>query len=1030
MNRVAEMSHACSAITAGFLVFICTACTQTDTERADYLKPEDKAMDTVIDGIRFEVGNWEEPSYEKALASLGNHRAVIKAPAGEDAVFLHLPWRRRDENPEDKRIVLVDAETGASIDNILVRSLNYEYVDIVFQTSEESEQYLVYYYPFETTGGYYPTVTYLKPETTAEDEWLNRCSHLDEADLATLPQASVEAIQAINDFHRFFPMEVVATQEEVDAFKAALPKPWYLFPEYRDNPTRMTKRLPYHWMKRGLKNGINDDVKRGEFYVLQAVAYAAERDLENLSIRYGDLVSENGARIPSDQFQCINLGGLDLHGNAFSKRVDVVKGKIQPLWIGVLVPEAAQPGQYAGVVEVKPENEESQTIHLSLRVSEELIPNRGDDDPAKLGRIRWLNSRLGSEDDFIIDPFTPIAVEGRSLKILGRSIQLGEEGLPHQIQSFFSEEMTGFQDEAEDILAGPIAFTVMANGEAQAWTTENFTIETQSMGRAVWNVQSESPDFSLQLNGLLEYDGMLHCELNLTAKAAIEVDDIRLTVPMERAAARYLLGLGYKGSQRPSQIDWKWEVTNHHEGLWLGNVNKGLQYVLRDDQYRRPLNTNFYQAQPLILPDAWYNDGNGGIRVGEKEGRIVCDNYSGPRQLKAGQTLNFQVRFLITPFKPIDTRTHFNTRFVHKYVPVDTVLNYGGTVVNVHHANEINPYINYPFYNLDAQKAYIDEAHRKGVKVKLYNTIRELTYKCYELFPFRSLGHEIFNDGEGGGHPWLQEHLEGDYHKAWHAWRVNDAAILNKGTSRWTNYYIEGLNWLAKNQKIDGLYLDDIAFSRETVKRMVAVLNRHRDEVVIDLHSANQFNERDGFINSAFLYMEHFPYVSRLWFGEYFEYDREPDYWLTEVSGLPFGLMGEMLQDGGHPYRGMVYGMTTRVYGQYNPEAIWKLFDEFGIQESDMVGYWVSSVPVKTDNPKVLATVYQKEDAVLVALGSWSDQDEVVDLQIDWSQLPFSGTEATTWVVPEVKDLQTGRILDSGKPFTVEKNQGLFVIIR
>ena len=75
----------------------------------------------------------------------------------------------------------------------------------------------------------------------------------------------------------------------------------------------------------------------------------------------------------------------------------------------------------------------------------------------------------------------------------------------------------------------------------------------------------------------------------------------------------------------------------------------------------------------------------------------------------------------------------------------------------------------------------------------------------------------------------------------------------------WTNYYIEGLGWLARNQHIDGLYLDDIAFSRATVKRLVNVLQRSRDEVVIDLHSANQFNVRDGFINSAMLYMEDFP---------------------------------------------------------------------------------------------------------------------------------------------------------------------------
>ena len=75
----------------------------------------------------------------------------------------------------------------------------------------------------------------------------------------------------------------------------------------------------------------------------------------------------------------------------------------------------------------------------------------------------------------------------------------------------------------------------------------------------------------------------------------------------------------------------------------------------------------------------------------------------------------------------------------------------------------------------------------------------------------------------------------------------------------------------------------------------------------------------DGFINSAMLYMEHFPYITRLWFGEYLDYDQGPDYWMTEVAGIPFGLMGEMLQDRGHAYRGLLYGMTARKYGNVDP---------------------------------------------------------------------------------------------------------------
>jgi hypothetical protein len=255
---------------------------------------------------------------------------------------------------------------------------------------------------------------------------------------------------------------------------------------------------------------------------------------------------------------------------------------------------------------------------------------------------------------------------------------------------------------------------------------------------------------------------------------------------------------------------------------------------------------------------------------------------------------------------------------------------------------------------------------------------------------------------------------------------VDDAAMLNKGTSRWTNYYIEGVSWLAANQQIDGLYLDDIAFSRATVKRLVTVLHEHRDEVVIDLHSANQFNVRDGFINSAMLYMEHFPFISRLWFGEYFEYGLDEDYWLTEVSGLPFGLMGEMLQDGGHPYRGMLYGMTARKYGDVDPRPVWGMMTEFGIAESRMLGYWLENAPVRTDHPRVLATTYARSDAVLIALASWFGTDEVVELSVDFEALGL-GADIRAYA-PAVEGLQAEAEVDLSA-VRVPAGQGLFVVV-
>jgi hypothetical protein len=229
---------------------------------------------------------------------------------------------------------------------------------------------------------------------------------------------------------------------------------------------------------------------------------------------------------------------------------------------------------------------------------------------------------------------------------------------------------------------------------------------------------------------------------------------------------------------------------------------------------------------------------------------------------------------------------------------------------------------------------------------------------------------------------------------------------------------------LAANQHIDGLYLDDIAFSRETVKRLAAVLHESRPEVVIDLHSANQFNVRDGFINSAMLYMEHFPYITRLWFGEYFDYDQGPDYWMTEVAGIPFGLMGEMLQDGGHPYRGLLYGMTARKYGNVDPRPVWVMMNDFGIAEARMTGYWLEDVPVGTDNPEVLATAYVRDDGVLIVLGSWSKSDELVDVTLDLETLGLE-QPLRAWT-PAVEGLQAAAEVDLAA-VPVPAGQGLFL---
>ncbi|HUA80261.1 MAG TPA: glycoside hydrolase domain-containing protein, partial [Dyella sp.] len=248
------------------------------------------------------------------------------------------------------------------------------------------------------------------------------------------------------------------------------------------------------------------------------------------------------------------------------------------------------------------------------------------------------------------------------------------------------------------------------------------------------------------------------------------------------------------------------------------------------------------------------------------------------------------------------------------------------------------------------------------------------------------------------------------------------------GTSRWLNFYVEGMRWLVENEHIDGLYLDDIAFDGATTERIRKVLLRGNPGGLIDVHSANQYNPRDGFASSANLYLEQFPFIDRLWFGEYFDYNSPPDYWLIEMSGIPYGLMGEMLQGGGNPWRGMVYGMTTRAPWSGDPRPLWTFWDAYQIENTRMIGYWVPSSPVKTKRKGVLATTYLGKGRALVALASWDNQQTDVKLAIDWKALGLNPRDATVYA-PKIENFQDERTFAANEAIPVQPGKGWLLVI-
>jgi hypothetical protein len=278
-----------------------------------------------------------------------------------------------------------------------------------------------------------------------------------------------------------------------------------------------------------------------------------------------------------------------------------------------------------------------------------------------------------------------------------------------------------------------------------------------------------------------------------------------------------------------------------------------------------------------------------------------------------------------------------------------------------------------------------------------------------------------------GPNEWLIRNLREKYIPAWYNEIKEgkfkgeiDLSVITTPDSRLNNFYIAGLDWMVKNLGIDGVYIDDSALDRYTLM----------PEGRMDLHSWNHFNTWAGWTNCLNLYMDMLPYFDLVWIGEGRDYNRAPDHWLVEVSGIPFGLPGQMLEGGGNPWRGMVYGITNRAgWVKNSPEHLWEFFDEYNFSKKELLGYWEEDCPVKCNNNTSEASVYRGDESSVIAVANWTDKDKTVSLIVDWDRLGIDPSKVDI-LMPAVTEFQEERTGFSLTNIRIPGGKGFLVVLK
>jgi len=842
------------------------------------------------------------------------------------------------------------------------------------------------------------------------------------------------------------PIAVPASAQAIESLiKKNQKESFLVFPVARETPIELLKTIPEIWTSSSAeaRSVFRAKVAPGEYFVFQLGIFAHKKELTGISYQAKGLQG----------ITCLNLEGRSNAGETFKKEIRLDQGSVQPLWFGMLIPENASE-EVKGEITLSADHGEKKTIKILLTPSGSPVRNSGVDEDWRLSRLSWLNSAIEQNEE-VTKGYQPIEWKDRKISILGREIVLGKSGLPSQINSFFDSGNMHLNSTSEPILSDEIKFEVeTADGKLIELEEGQIKLIMQTPRRVIWEVKHHSASVTLLIRGEATCEGALDYKMKLCADKGLKINDVRLKVPMTAEKSCYLMGMGKEGGIRPQAWRWKWDVEKSQDMVWVGGVNGGLALKLKGENYRKQLVNIYYPYGKLNLPLSWGNNHLGGCDVTTSNGGALINAYSGHRSVNKGETFQFDFELLITPFKLLTTKALFTERYYHNssldladsYIKEATLV--GANMITLHHKKDLNPFINYPYLtdNVPRLTKYVDQVHQAGKQVGLYYTTRELTVNAPEIWAFRSLNDEIIYPGPGkdvrtvinpkGPHPWLVNRFKENFIPAWKCaltqgryTGAQDVAVITTPESRLDNFYLEGLNWLCKNVQIDGIYLDGTTLGRDALRRARKILDKNRPSALIDMHIWNNFKEMGYYANGINLYMDLFPFIDHLWIGEGRSYDTMPDYWLVEMSGVPFGLPSQMLNQGGNRWRGMVFGLTNRPgwYGP-TPKHIWKFWDEHRFSEMQMLGFWNKDVPVRTDNGNIVATVYKSDKEVIIALANWGSESHLCKLYIDWDKLGIDPKKVKA-KIPSIEEFQQEKEINLNESLRIKVKEGNLIVL-
>ena len=192
----------------------------------------------------------------------------------------------------------------------------------------------------------------------------------------------------------------------------------------------------------------------------------------------------------------------------------------------------------------------------------------------------WLGNDLGKEDR-LLPGFTAVEVHGPVLTCVGRSYEIGANGLPARIHA-----------DGEQILAAPVA--LYAERDGRAWALSGGTGGVTSRIRSDTTAEYAVSADGYSVSGRLEQDGLLRFTLRFSRLPS--ADRIWLDIPVKKEFATLFHACGEGVRSNPagfvpertgvvfrSRSIPQTHVSNFIPYCWVGTDTRGIAYAADTD---------------------------------------------------------------------------------------------------------------------------------------------------------------------------------------------------------------------------------------------------------------------------------------------------------------------------------------------------------------------------------------------------------------------------------------------------------------